>query len=109
MLQRQLVGRLVQHAAVQRQVDRVATVAAGDLLAVPVEVQVDLLRLAQAAALEVVLLRQQGVVVQRRVLCSVRLAIIMEALKLRSQVPLAFLTRLRSAVPLMGSCFQSAV
>ncbi|MNN68260.1 hypothetical protein D3C81_1839570 [compost metagenome] len=46
---------------------------------------------------------------RRRVLCSVRLAIIMEALKLRSQVPLAFLTRLRSAVPLMGSCFQSAV
>ncbi len=37
------------------------------------------------------------------------LAIIIDALKFRSQVPLAFLTRLRSAVPLMGSCFQSAV
>ncbi|MNH29350.1 hypothetical protein D3C79_895770 [compost metagenome] len=64
MLQGQLIGRLVQHATVQWQGDGVATVAAGDLLAVPVEGQVDLLGLAQAATLEVVLLRQQGVVVQ---------------------------------------------
>ena len=42
-------------------------------------------------------------------LVSVKLAIIIEALKFKVQVPSPFLARLRSAEPLMGSCFQSAV
>ena len=61
MLQGQLVGRLVQHTPVQRQLHRVATVAADDLLGVPVEGQVDFLRLAQAPTLEVVRLWLQAI------------------------------------------------
>ena len=44
-----------------------------------------------------------------KVLDSDKLAIIIEALKFKVQVSLPFLTRLRSAEPLMGNCFQSAV
>ncbi|MNZ77482.1 hypothetical protein D3C78_960230 [compost metagenome] len=64
MLQGQLIGGLVQHAAVEGQVDRVAAVSTGDLLGRPVEVQVNLLGFAQAATFEVVGLWQQGVLVQ---------------------------------------------
>ncbi|CAI8716205.1 hypothetical protein EMIT0347P_120048 [Pseudomonas sp. IT-347P] len=64
MLQRQLVGGLVDHAAVQRDFHRVATVGAGDHFAVPVEIQISLFRFAQATTFEVVGLRQQRVLVE---------------------------------------------
>lgn len=43
VLQRQLIGGLVEDATVERQLDRIATVGAGDELGVPVEGQIDLL------------------------------------------------------------------
>ena len=64
MLQRQLVGRLVDHSTVQRDLHRVAPVSAGDHLAVPVEVQISLFCFAQTTTFEVVGLWQQGVLVQ---------------------------------------------
>ncbi|MNF75181.1 hypothetical protein D3C84_572370 [compost metagenome] len=63
VLQGQLVGRLVEDATVERQLDGVATVGAGDHFRRPVEIQVDFLGLAQAAAFEVVGLGQQHVLV----------------------------------------------
>ncbi|MCY1296625.1 hypothetical protein D9M70_460230 [compost metagenome] len=64
MLQRDLVGRLVLQAAVQRHAYLVAAVAADDLLGGPVEVELDLLGLAQAAAAEAVGLRQEAALVE---------------------------------------------
>ncbi|CAI8862839.1 hypothetical protein EMIT0162MI3_20313 [Pseudomonas chlororaphis] len=64
VLQGELVGGFVDHAAIERDLDRIATIGAGDHLGVPVEVQVGLLGFAQAAALEVIGLRQQGVLVE---------------------------------------------
>ncbi|MCY1178006.1 hypothetical protein D9M73_183390 [compost metagenome] len=63
MLQRQLIGGFVDHAAVQRNIDRVTTIGAGDLFRGPVEIQVGFLGFAQTATLEVVGLGQQGVLV----------------------------------------------
>ncbi|CAI8950859.1 hypothetical protein EMIT0P2_50385 [Pseudomonas sp. IT-P2] len=64
MLQRQLIGGFVDHAAVERDFHRVAAVGSGHQLVGPVEVQVSLFRLAQTTAFEVVGLWQQGVLVQ---------------------------------------------
>ncbi|CAI8918151.1 hypothetical protein EMIT0P44_400044 [Pseudomonas sp. IT-P44] len=64
MLQGQLVSGFVDHAAVERDLDRVAAISAGDHFGGPVEIQVSLLGFAQATALKVVGLWQQGVLVQ---------------------------------------------
>ena len=61
VLQHQLVGRLVHQAAVEREAHRLAAVVAQHLLLGPVEVQFDLLGLAQAAAIEAVGQRQEGI------------------------------------------------
>ena len=59
ILQGQLVGRLVQQAAIQRQAHRGVAVTADHLLGAPVEVVLDLLALAQAVAFIQVSLRQE--------------------------------------------------
>ncbi|MCY1425586.1 hypothetical protein D9M71_413770 [compost metagenome] len=61
MLEHQLVGGFVLHASVQGQAHLIAAVVADDLLLGPVEVELHLLALAQAAAVEAVGQRQEGV------------------------------------------------